>query len=332
MEGGKLRNGLMASDPFHHPPELLSLLIDTIPLLCRSKRDVLLFFQGSGVPHELRDDLALTLGTDPQGINKYYIARTVLTRLNERTDAYLGPRREVVKRIIEFEDFSTCWPQDQLKAKGLVAEVRRVVNVKDSFTRIRQERDAERQRHIQQHRAQAMAERRRRDQLDEVQRDLVRLFTVANPHRRGKLFESILNRLFAVEGILIREAFTLVGDEGEGTVEQIDGAIEFDGDVYLVEAKWLTDPVGPGETAQHLVRVYSRGDVRGLFISASGYTDAAVMGHRQALTQKVVVLCALRELVLLLERRGDLKSLLKEKVRAAALDRNPFHQPEGMAT
>jgi hypothetical protein len=122
MGGQEAPEGVMTSDPFHHPPELLSLLIDTIPLLCRSKRDVLLFFQGSGVPDPLLRDLALSLRTDPQGINKYHIARTVLTRLNERTDAYLGPRREVLKRVVEFEDFSTCWPQDQLKAKGLVAE------------------------------------------------------------------------------------------------------------------------------------------------------------------------------------------------------------------
>ena len=31
---------------FHYPPELMSLLIDTIPRLCRSYEDTLLFFQG----------------------------------------------------------------------------------------------------------------------------------------------------------------------------------------------------------------------------------------------------------------------------------------------
>ena len=35
---------------FHYPPELFSLLVDTIPLLNRSKKDVLLFFRGAGVP------------------------------------------------------------------------------------------------------------------------------------------------------------------------------------------------------------------------------------------------------------------------------------------
>jgi hypothetical protein len=47
---------LMTNDPFHYPPELLSLLIDTIPRLCRSKQDVLLFLQGCGVAESLMAD------------------------------------------------------------------------------------------------------------------------------------------------------------------------------------------------------------------------------------------------------------------------------------
>lgn len=38
----------------HYPPEILSLLVDTIPLLCRSKNDVLIFFKGAGVPGTIR--------------------------------------------------------------------------------------------------------------------------------------------------------------------------------------------------------------------------------------------------------------------------------------
>jgi restriction system protein len=272
-------------------------------------------------------DVRVMLAQDPQAIGKYQITRTILTRLNQQRDAYLGPRREVVKRVVEFEDFSTCWPQDQLMAKGLVAEIRRVVNVKDSFTRMQHERETERQRHVTQRQAEAAAIQQRRKQLEDIRRDLARLFTEPNPHRRGKLFESVLNSLFAVEGILVREAFTLVGDQGEGVIEQIDGAIELDGNVYLVEAKWWNQPLGAGATAQHLVRVYSRGDVRGLFISASGYSEPAITAHRQALVQKVVVLCDLRELVLLLEQDGDLKDLLRKKERMAVLERNPLHQP-----
>jgi hypothetical protein len=46
-----------------------------------------------------------------------------------------------------------------------------------------------------------------------------------------------LNSLFAFAGFLVREAFTIKGDEGQGIVEQIDGAVEIDGVLYLVEMK-----------------------------------------------------------------------------------------------
>ena len=38
---------------FHYPPELLKLLNEAIPKLCKSKKDLLLFLQGAGVRSEL---------------------------------------------------------------------------------------------------------------------------------------------------------------------------------------------------------------------------------------------------------------------------------------
>jgi len=195
---------------FHYPPELMSLLIDSIPLLCRSKRDVLLFFKGAGVDVTLTDDLAIRVNQDPDNINKYEIVRTVLTRINEKGEATVRERREILKRITEFEDFSTCWPADQLKAKGLVAEIRRVVNVKDSFTRMHQEREEERKKRQAEQQAKLEEAQRRRDRLSAVKADLFSLFGEQNSQKRGKTLESILNCLFEASGILIREAFTLI--------------------------------------------------------------------------------------------------------------------------
>ena len=92
----------------------------------------------------LTNDIAVRLKQDRATVNKYEIVRTILARLNQEGDAAIRERREVVKRVVGFEDFSTCWPGDQLKARGLVAQIRQVVNVKDSFTRMSQEREVER--------------------------------------------------------------------------------------------------------------------------------------------------------------------------------------------
>jgi hypothetical protein len=97
------------SEHFHYPPEIFNLLVDTIPLLCRSKKDVVLFLQGAGVA---QDDLAEVSGivrADPGSINKYEITRNVLTKVNARQDSGLRARREIIKRVTEFEDYSSCW-------------------------------------------------------------------------------------------------------------------------------------------------------------------------------------------------------------------------------
>lgn len=315
------------AEEYHYPPELFELLVQTIPLLVKGKKDVLTFFKGAGVEPGLMVGVTRKVNQDKDSINKYEIVRTVLEKLNERGDATLRARREVVRRVVEFEDFSACWPSDQLKAKGLVAQIRQVVNVKDSFTRMREEMEREQRERRAERQAKLEREQRRRERIATIKADLFALFKEQNPQRRGKQLEAVLNRLFAEDGILLKEAFTITGDEGEGIVEQIDGVIEIDGEVYLVEMKWWDKPLGVGEVSQHLVRVFNRGESRGIFISASGYTDPAITTCRDSASKIVVALCTLQEFVSLLERETDLKSFLKEKINAAIVHKNPFYEP-----
>jgi len=130
----------------HYPPELLKLLVDAISLLCRSKKDVLVFLQGAGVATELMADYHQKVAVARDSVNKREIVRDILVCLNDPGAATLRERRKVLKHVVEWEDFSTCLESDQLKAKGLVSEIRRVVDVKDSFGRMRQAQEAERKR------------------------------------------------------------------------------------------------------------------------------------------------------------------------------------------
>jgi len=103
---------------FHYPPEVLSLLRDTIPLLCPSKPDVLLFFQGAGVPLSCYADIKQKVEADAKGISKYKIAGDILERLNNKKTITCESYVKFVRRVTEFEDFNTCWPNDQLKRKA----------------------------------------------------------------------------------------------------------------------------------------------------------------------------------------------------------------------
>jgi restriction system protein len=110
-------------------------------------------------------------------------------------------------------------------------------------------------------------ERERKNKIARIRSDLFALFGKNNPQKRGKRLEGVLNALFSSERLLLREAFTIKGHCGEGVIEQIDGLVEMEGHLYLVELKWWNASLGIAEISPHLVRVFNRGgQARGIFI------------------------------------------------------------------
>jgi restriction system protein len=319
---------MTADITFHYPPELFNLLVDAIPALNKSKKDVVIFFRGAGVAEDLLDDLAQRVKSDPQNIGKAEIARTVLERLNKRGEAVLRERREVLRRVVDFTNYDACWANDQMKAKGLVASVRDIVNQKDSFTRMNQAREEERQARLAVVEQEKRAKQQRAAKIDAAKQELYALFGAAlTPQQRGKKLETVLNGLFGAFGIAIHQAFHLVGDQGEGIVEQVDGVIELKGAIYFVEMKWYKEPVGKAQISEHLVRLMGRDQARGLFISATDFTDPAVHTSREFLQHKLIALCHLQEIVSVLERQDDLPDFLTQKVQAAIIHKNPYFRP-----
>lgn len=313
---------------FHYPPELFNLLVDAIPVLNKSKKDVFLFFQGAGVPADVTNDLIQRWNADRDSIGKHEIARTVLERLNSRGEPALRYRREVLRRVVEFANFDACWPNDQMKAKGFVASIRDIVNQKDTFTRIDQEREQERRTRLADVERENRKKQEKTRQIENTKRDFYSLFGASlTPQERGKQLEPALNNLFSAYGISVSQAFHLVGTDGEGIVEQVDGVIELKGHFYFVEMKWYQEPVGVPEISQHLVRLMGRDQARGLFISASDFTAPAIQQAREFLAQKLLVLCHLDEIVNVLEHQHDLPVFLNQKVEAGIVNKNPYFRP-----
>jgi hypothetical protein len=315
------------NESYHYPPELLELLCDAVPCLFRSKQGVIDFFAGAGVPAKFLNDWKLKLSQSRDTVKKHEIVRSVLVRINEVGDAAIACRREIIKRIAQFEDFSSCWESERLKAQGLVGQIQKVVNVKDSFTRMNQERERERKEVQAQNAARLKVTQQRAENHAAIKASLYRLFAETNPYKRGKQLEGILNDLFAFAGILVKEAFIVKGDEKQGILEQIDGAVDLEGMVYLVEMKWHADPIGRAELAPHMVSVFNRGDVGGIFISYSGYSSPAIDEAKTGLAQKTFILTELQEIIEVVDREGDLKAYLKAKLNQARTHRNPFYKP-----
>lgn len=206
----------------------------------------------------------------------------------------------------------------------MVAKVRELVNVKDTFTRLQntyesQQEEEKKKRQLEESiRLEQLKQKRKTKQ--EIISELSALNQETDTQRRGKQLEGILNRLFESEGILVRESFTINGENNEGVIQQVDGAIEVNSYLYLVEMKWCKEALSPRDVSQHMMRLYQRSDVRGIFISASGYTNAAIIDIQKALNQKIIVLFTVKDIVLLLEQEHSFEYLLKSKVKAIQLE------------
>ena len=77
--------------------------------------------------------------------------------------------------------------------------------------------------------------------------------------------------------------------------------------------------------SHHISRLYGRAVVNGIFIAEPGFTKAAVATCREALRDKLLILCELQEIVFLLEQEKPLKEFLKAKIHAAVLHKNPLY-------
>src|SRR5271167_3720807 len=154
-----------AEDSYHYPTELLVLLQKCIPLLCPAKKDIFQFFRAAGIASEYYSDWESRWIANPASVGKYEVVRDVLKRLNEdKTDSGLRQRREIIKRVTSWEKFSTLWADDQLKAKGLVAEIQQAVKVTDSFTRMKEALEKEQQEKRREKQKELDAEHARREQ------------------------------------------------------------------------------------------------------------------------------------------------------------------------
>ena len=67
---------------YHYPPDVLELLVDTIPRLIKSKAGLLEFFEQAGTPEELLAEWRTKLHKDRMSVSKYHLARGVLRGLN----------------------------------------------------------------------------------------------------------------------------------------------------------------------------------------------------------------------------------------------------------
>lgn len=134
---------------------------------------------------------------------------------------------------------------------------------------------------------------------------------------RGFDFEKFLTELFAAYDLAPRGAFRLRG-------EQIDGSFKLHNDVYLVEAKWMSGPVGVADLLTFSGKVSGKAEwSRGLFISESGFTQEGLDAFGQGRRTNIICMNGL-DLYEVVHNRISLVRVLEEKLRRAGETNKAF--------
>lgn len=275
------------------------------------------------MPSSSLDPLEERLRTQRDAIKKREIAETLLHEMNKAGDALLGVRRQLIKRIVEFDDFSSCYPDDQLAATGFVTRARELVRTKDERVRATQRRSSPFDRAAfgapqaaPMPRAPAPAE------VAQLSRELCNLIDCDDRRSVASDFERWLTKVFRVYGIRTAGPFRRVAEGSGVPIEQVDGAIEMDGKHFLVEAKFTRAKTDVDDLSRCINRVLLRSGAHGLCVSLAGFTEAAYELAEDFLSQRVMLLLDVAELALLLERGFDLKDLLQKKLDLAILTKD----------
>lgn len=312
----------------HYPPELVELLVEATSKLIKGKSQLIDFFERVEANPKLIAGLRQRVRRDKKGLFKAQIARELIQDLVRQGDDGIRPRRLLLKRVVEWSDFTTCWESDALQAEGLVSRIRRLVESRDYLTRLEKANHTNEAR-ARQAEAKQREDARRQDRekrrmlLDQLQS----IACSANPWKRGKDLETWLNDYFRECGISVRDSFEIRSDETGKPLEQIDGVVELRGTLFLVEVKWEKTPLGPGPVGQHLARVYNRNDTMGaILVSGSGFTEGGASSMDAFIRKRRGCLVEVYELIRWLELGIEGPAALLKKLEVAEISTKPLYR------
>lgn len=143
------------------------------------------------------------------------------------------------------------------------------------------------------------------------------LHAESDRQRRGYELERLLAALFRLDELEYSGSYKTETD-------QVDGSVTLDSFTYLVEARWRQSPAADADLGGLAHKVERRIDAtRGLFISMAGFRKEAVDLFRRSKDNRLVLVDG-ADLAWILDGRIEFAEALREKVRAASVQGEPF--------
>ncbi len=225
--------------------------------------------------------------------------------LGNRTDNGLGPFRAMLQSLTRWDRFDPYYFEklgklDRSTADRNLAHLKQLTELRDA--KIREDRKRR-----EQQEAESQLPRRN---LPALRDEFLALHSGSlKPQKRGYALEKILAELARLESLEVTEPFKVSG-------EQIDGTIKYDGEHYLVEAKWQDKSSANEPVYQFVGKIEGKMYGRGLFISVHGFSDNVIRSIVQGKAIKTMFVDG-EDLVLVLEEQISFRDMIDRKVKAA---------------
>lgn len=235
----------------------------------------------------------------------------LIERMAARPDLYENDLLRLFNVVMHFDDFTHLkqWEDPETKIKKAKDAVEALRRHASGYFQLKEEREKAEERKI----IFASMQREKEsfsNMISVLKDDFMRLVMETNSQKRGFSLEKFLNSLFTLFDLEPKESFHIVG-------EQIDGAFTFDGNDFLLEAKWQEKPIDLGDLYKFGGKIEGRLKLTlGLAVSINGFTKDYNQSKSPLL--KTMLLMDGEDLIAVLENRIDLKDLLFRKRRHAS--------------
>lgn len=264
----------------------------------------------SFVYHTVENKLFIST-IDWDNYKKAESAGILVERMVARLDLYENDLLRLFDVVIHFADFTHLkqWDDSDTKIKKAKDAVEALRKHASGFFQLKDEKEK-----VEERKSIFDSMQKEKESFSNMisvlKDDFTRLVMEPNTQKRGFSFEKFLNSLFTLFDLEPKESFRIVG-------EQIDGAFTFDGNDFLLEAKWQEKPIDLGALYKFGGKIEGRLKLTlGLAVSINGFTKD--YNESKSSLMKTMLLMDGEDLVAVMENRIDLKDLLFRKRRHAS--------------
>ncbi len=282
------------------PSDIKSCMKTCILSLLWPKKDIIAFLSDHGCTPT---DLAAV--RDYAQLSRVALVDSVFSHLTSKADGGLGQFRAMLQSLVQWSTFDPYYFEALSKLSRESAE-----RNLDHLRQLTELRDAK----IQEERERRISAEAARQQpkvtLAQLRDRYLTLHSNEESRQgRGYALEEILLELARLSSLEVTEPFKVVG-------EQIDGALKFDGEHYLLEAKWQGKEAANEPVYQFAAKVEGKMYGRGVFVSVHGFSENVVESLTLGKAIRTVFVDG-EDLVLLVEGLITFSGMLDRKVKAA---------------